>query len=112
MNFYFDSFRAMMENFEFEDKLEEKFNPWNVTGLDDFLFYCCPECDRRTVSKSDFIQHAVNNHPRSESFLYSNVEKKDVQTSMPSSESCIDKHSSEPKKMTNVKCTQLFLRVK
>ena len=49
--------------------LEEKFNPWNVTGFDDFLFYCCPECDSRTVTKSDFIQHAVNNHDRSEDFI-------------------------------------------
>ena len=49
-----------------------EFNPWNVTGLDDFLFYCCPECDKRTVTKSDFIEHALNNHPRFQTFIDSN----------------------------------------
>ena len=44
-------------------ELDEKSNPWNVTSLDDFLFYCCPECDNRTVTKNDLIKHALNNHP-------------------------------------------------
>ena len=51
----------MSENF--------KFNPWNTASLDDFLFYCCPQCDSRASSKSDFIQHAVNNHPESQTFI-------------------------------------------
>ena len=37
--------------------------------MDGFLFYCCPECDSRTVTKSDFIQHAKNNHPRSQAVI-------------------------------------------
>ena len=55
----------MIDNFEFEDK----FNPWTVTSLDDFLFYCCPECDDRSVTKSEFVQHAVKNHPRSQNII-------------------------------------------
>ena len=55
----------LFEDFEFE----EKFNPWNVTSLDDFLYYCCPECDTKTVTKSEFIGHAVNNHPRSQDII-------------------------------------------
>ena len=56
---------GMFEDFEFEDK----FNPWSVGSLDGFLFYCCPECDSRTVTKSDFIRHAKNNHPRSQDVI-------------------------------------------
>ena len=55
----------MFQTFEFEDK----YTPWNVTSLDDFLFYCCPECEDRTVTKSDFIKHAVNHHPRSQNII-------------------------------------------
>ena len=59
------SFLGMCHNFEFADK----YTPWNVTSLDDFLFYCCPECENRTVTKGDFIQHAVNHHPRSQNII-------------------------------------------
>ena len=52
-------------------EIEEKFNPWNVTSIEDFLFYCCPECDNKTVTKSDFIQHAKCNHPRSQNIICS-----------------------------------------
>ena len=55
----------MFEDFEFEDK----FNPWTVKSLDDFLFYCCPECDHQSITKNAFIKHAVNNHPRSQDVI-------------------------------------------
>ena len=29
--------------------------PWEA---EDFLFYCCPDCDTRTKQKDDFVQHA------------------------------------------------------
>ena len=51
----------------FEDlEIEEKFNPWDVKSIEDFRFYCCPECSTRNVHKSDFIRHAVTFHPRSQ----------------------------------------------
>jgi hypothetical protein len=43
---------------------DEKHNPWSVTNLDEFLYYCCPECDNRTQSKELFINHAYLNHSR------------------------------------------------
>ena len=34
-------------------------NPWDVVNLDDFLYYCCPECDEyRGQSRDLFLQHA------------------------------------------------------
>ena len=49
-------------------ELDVKSNPWKVTSLDDFLFYCCPECDDRSGTKTDFIQHArpVSTHFKNE----------------------------------------------
>ena len=37
----------------------EKYNPWAVGQLEDFLYFCCPECDERNQSKELFLQHAV-----------------------------------------------------
>ena len=45
--------------------MDEEFNPWNVENLDDFLQYCCPECEVKHVSKTEFVTHAVDEHPKS-----------------------------------------------
>ena len=37
-------------------------NPWDVTNLDDFLYYCCPECDWKEKDKQTFVEHAVLSH--------------------------------------------------
>ena len=55
----------MMENFEFE----EKFNPWNIESLEDLHFYCCPQCDFRNLSKSEFIKHTVMQYPESQDVI-------------------------------------------
>ncbi len=38
-------------------------NPWLVTTLDQFLQYCCPECDDKSKSKESFVNHAILHHP-------------------------------------------------
>ena len=43
---------------------DEKFNPWDVHELEEFLFFCCPECDDRSPTKASFINHALIQHPR------------------------------------------------
>ena len=41
-------------------------DPWNVDSLEEFLYYCCPECkDQRIQRKEDFIKHALDEHPKS-----------------------------------------------
>ena len=45
----------------FED---DKFNPWNVQQLEDFLFFCCPECEDKSSTKAIFINHALVEHPK------------------------------------------------
>ena len=39
-------------------------NPWLVSNLDEFLFFCCPECDNKSRTKSAFISHALVDHPK------------------------------------------------
>ena len=38
---------------------DENFNPWVVNNLDEFLFFCCPECDTQSPNKALFINHAL-----------------------------------------------------
>ena len=38
-------------------------NPWAVGHLEEFLYYCCPECNKKTQSKESFLQHAIDRHP-------------------------------------------------
>ena len=37
-------------------------NPWTMKSLEDFLFYCCPECDHRTKNFEPFFNHAISTH--------------------------------------------------
>jgi hypothetical protein len=46
-----------------EYKCEPENNPWVVNQLEDFLFYCCPECSDRSQTKETFINHALFQHP-------------------------------------------------
>ena len=48
-----------------EGQLDEvkKGNPWDVYSIFEFNFFCCPECDCKTQSKQDFINHASTLHP-------------------------------------------------
>ena len=56
---YEDVDSGMFDDFHFEDK----FHPWkNVKSLEEFRFYCCPECPSKHVNKTDFIKHAVTEH--------------------------------------------------
>ena len=38
-------------------------NPWLVQSFDEFLFYCCPECNVKDKSRDEFVKHALNHHP-------------------------------------------------
>ena len=39
------------------------YNPWAVESLENFLYYCCPECDMKNTSREEFLEHALNQHP-------------------------------------------------
>ena len=43
--------------------------PWSVNCLEDFLFFCCPECDHRDHSKDSFLQHAFKIHPEAKDVI-------------------------------------------
>ncbi len=46
-----------------EEKLLGVANPWSIKNLDEFMFYCCPQCDHQTKSQITFLNHAFLIHP-------------------------------------------------
>ena len=67
MNFDNDKFKFSKifyfpENMESTNKKENN-NPWGVMNLEEFLFYCCPECNVKDKSRDEFVKHALNHHP-------------------------------------------------
>ena len=38
-------------------------NPWTFSTLEDFLFYCCPECPFKISNSISFTNHAIKYHP-------------------------------------------------
>ena len=51
-------------------------NPWLVEDLDDFYFLCCPECAYKSKDDEAFMDHAVENHPKSKaSNVFSEAEQ-------------------------------------
>ena len=43
-------------------------NPWSVP-IENFLHFCCPECDSKDKNRESFIQHALENHPMAVEYL-------------------------------------------
>ena len=44
-------------------------HPWDVSNLEEFHFYCCPECDLKEHAKDRFVKHALENHTESKQHL-------------------------------------------
>ena len=37
-------------------------NPWIALSIFDFSYFCCPECDYKSKTKQDFVNHASGFH--------------------------------------------------
>ena len=44
-------------------------NPWNVPNIQEFQFFCCPECDSKVKNSQDFINHALLLHEEAKDSL-------------------------------------------
>ena len=80
-------------------------NPWLVENLDDFNFLCCPECAYKSKDDEAFIDHAVENHPKSKaSTIFSEAEEElTKQTQEREHVQNLKKVVSAPENVENVK---------
>ena len=49
-------------------KIDED-NPWAVENIDEFLYFCCPECDVKNQSEDLFLIHALDHHPKAKEYI-------------------------------------------
>ena len=71
--------------------MSEGKNPWHFKDLEDFLYYCCPECNQKNQSKDYFLEHALHEHPKSKEFLETyKVKKEQIENEAIKSEYCND----------------------
>ena len=47
-------------------------NPWHMTSISDFLYYCCAECNFKDKIEKNFIGHATSEHPKSREIFENN----------------------------------------
>ena len=54
------------------DEQEEvfKLNPWAVEALEEFLYFCCPECNIKSTDKDAFVNHVWSNHPKVSNLVF------------------------------------------
>ena len=51
-------------------------NPWDVSSLDEFLYYNCPECEVKSSTKEQFVGHAIVAHEQARDTIPAIVNKK------------------------------------
>ena len=39
-------------------------NPWAVSNFNEFLYFCCPECDYRSKYQFNLAKHAESEHTK------------------------------------------------
>ena len=44
-------------------------NSWCVSTIEEFLYYCCPDCDVKIRDQETFVRHALSAHPISANYL-------------------------------------------
>ena len=78
-----------------ETKMEN--NPWDVTTVDEFLFYNCPECDVKAKDADTFMSHAIEKHELAKHYMsqYDLIEDKDIKIEVQEHESSSQKCDSQ-----------------
>ena len=51
------------------NKMIKQENPWDVSNIQEFLYFNCPECDTKVKDGELFLKHAFDNHELSKFYL-------------------------------------------
>ena len=70
---------------------------WCVSSIDEFLLYCCPDCNLKEKNKEDFVKHALSQHPMSANYLGQILIKEDLLEEYSVKEELFEDYSSELK---------------
>ena len=85
-----------------ESEKENLANPWKVSNIQEFNFFCCPECVYRSKEEVTFQAHALLNHVLSKTFFNENSceievksEKNEIEQAFESETSQEIRHAQE-----------------
>ena len=59
----------------FEAELD---NPWDVYNLDEFLYFCCPECEIKKPNRIEFVKHALSQHSKAKEIISRLIVKEEI----------------------------------
>ena len=82
----------MYKNTLYFFRMNDGINPWAIHNVEDFLYFCCPECEEKNQSKDLFIKHAINEHPKSKNFKFQNFQIKNEENEDLDIESLVEKN--------------------
>ena len=79
-------------------------NPWlSVREWEEFLYFCCPECNEKNQSKDIFIKHALSIHPMAQ-ICFESIES-DVQSKETKNIAFFNEHYNEENNVHEEKLT-------
>ena len=63
---------------ETKEEIETTVCPWDVTTVEAFLYYICPECDVKAKDSTVFMSHAIECHELARYYV-SNYDKEPIE---------------------------------
>ena len=73
-------------------------NPWHMTSISDFLYYCCAECNFKDKIEKNFIGHATSEHPKSREIFENNQTFDEISSDNKLEENSNDESTNEDMK--------------
>ena len=70
-------------------------NPWSVKNIEEFLYFCCPECNEKDRSKELFLKHALEEHPNSKECVLNNLDIKNESLTLEYEEPDTEENNSQ-----------------
>ena len=70
-------------------------NPWSVKDIEEFLYFCCPECNLKDRSKDLFLKHALEEHPNSKECVLNNLDIKNESLTLEYEEPDTEENNSQ-----------------
>ena len=70
-------------------------NPWSVKNIEEFLYFCCPECNLKDRSKELFLKHALEEHPNSKECVLNNLDIKNESLTLEYEEPDNEEHNAQ-----------------
>ena len=56
----------------------EDFNPWTYKNTQEYLYFCCAECDFKDRNEANFIKHAVTHHSKAKNVFSVQIQESQI----------------------------------